>query len=234
VVPSISSEIRAVVFDAVGTLIHPEPPVAVVYAEAGRRFGSRHDSTTIAAGFAAAFRRQDAIDYAAGLRTDEAREVVRWQTIVAEVLDDVADPEGCFRHLYEYFGAPAAWRTEPDAASTLAGLALRGYRLAIASNFDHRLRAVLEPGELRELPLIISASVGWRKPAPAFFAEACRAVAAESREVLYVGDDSRNDAEGARAAGLSAILFDPQRRTPSDVASITSLGDLLRSRSYPG
>jgi putative hydrolase of the HAD superfamily len=231
VVPSISSEIRAIVFDAVGTLIHPEPPAAVVYAQAGRRFGSRHDSATIAAAFAAAFRRQDAIDYAAALRTDEAREAARWRAIVAEVLDDVADPEACFRHLYEHFGAPAAWRTEPDAVSTLDALALRGYRVGIASNFDQRLRSVLAPGKLRDLPLIISAAIGWRKPAPAFFAEACRAVAAESREVLYVGDDLRNDMEGARDAGLAAILYDPRRRAPSGIPTITSLSDLLRSFS---
>src|SRR4051794_29016008 len=33
-------QIRAVVFDAVGTLIHPEPSAAAVYTAFGRQFGS--------------------------------------------------------------------------------------------------------------------------------------------------------------------------------------------------
>ena len=34
--------IEAVVFDAVGTLLHPEPSAVEVYAEVGRRQGTRH------------------------------------------------------------------------------------------------------------------------------------------------------------------------------------------------
>ncbi len=223
----IPSEVRAVVFDAVGTLIHPEPPAAAVYAEAGRRFGSRLDAAAVAARFAAAFRRQELIDHAAGLRTDEARELARWRAIVAEVLDDVADSEATFRHLYEHFARPSAWRTEPDAAATASGLAARGYRVGIASNFDHRLLGVLAPGELRGLPVVVSAAVGWRKPAAAFFAAVCGTFALHAREVLYVGDDPANDFEGARAAGLPAVLFDPRGRAPAGVPRVGRPGELL-------
>src|SRR5207302_1039003 len=51
------AEVRAVFFDAVGTLIHPEPPAGAVYAEVGRRHGSRLTAAEIARRFAAAFRR---------------------------------------------------------------------------------------------------------------------------------------------------------------------------------
>src|SRR5438132_815361 len=72
---------RAVFFDAVGTLIHPDPPAPAVYAEAARRFGSRLDLPAVTTRFRAAFRRQEEIDHAGGLRTDEAREVARWRAI---------------------------------------------------------------------------------------------------------------------------------------------------------
>ena len=52
----------AVFFDAVGTLIHPDPPAPVVYAAVGRHYGSNLDVETITAHFRAAFRRQEAID----------------------------------------------------------------------------------------------------------------------------------------------------------------------------
>jgi putative hydrolase of the HAD superfamily len=223
----IPSGIRALAFDAVGTLIHPEPPAAVVYTEAGRRFGSSLTLAAVTERFAIGFRRQEEIDRIAGFRTDQPRELARWRAVVAEVLDDVADPERCFNYLYEHFARPSSWRTTKDSESTIASLATRGYRIGIASNFDERLAAVLAPGELSRWPLVISAAVGWRKPAVAFFTSVCRALRAESRAVLYVGNEAETDYFGARAAGLSTVLFDPDGRAPDTVARVASLGELL-------
>src|SRR5438067_2160826 len=83
--------IRAVAFDAVGTLIHPEPSAAEVYASIGRRFGSRLEVAEIRTRFRAAFAEQEVIDRASGWVTSEERERHRWQDIVARVLDDVRD-----------------------------------------------------------------------------------------------------------------------------------------------
>ncbi len=223
----ISGSIRAVVFDAVGTLIHPEPSAATVYTEAARRFGSQLGEAAIAPRFAAAFARQEAADRAAGWRTSEAREVARWRAIVAEVLDDVRDPEACFQYLYGHFARPSAWRSEPDAAGTFARLSGRGYRLAIASNFDSRLPGVLAADAFRGVPIVVSATVGWRKPARAFFQAVCHTVAAEAGEMLYVGDDLSNDYEGARAAGSAAVLFDPRGKASSGVTCLARLADML-------
>jgi putative hydrolase of the HAD superfamily len=223
----ISEHIRAVVFDAVGTLIHPDPPVADVYANAGRLFGSRLATSEIATRFRAAFRRQEESDFAAGLRTSEAREVERWRAIVGEVLDDVIDREACFRHLYDHFAQPDAWRMEADASATLAALTAQGYRTAIASNFDHRLRAILAPTTLCGLPLVVSAEIGWRKPASAFFERVCRSVAAQPHDVLYVGDQVENDYTGAMSAGLASLVFDPERSAPTHVSRIFRLSELV-------
>ena len=53
----IPPEVRAVFFDAVGTLIHPQPSAAAVYAAVGRRFGTRRTEEEIAARFPTAFAR---------------------------------------------------------------------------------------------------------------------------------------------------------------------------------
>ena len=37
----IPAEVQAIFFDAVGTLIFPQPTAAAIYAEVGRRHGSR-------------------------------------------------------------------------------------------------------------------------------------------------------------------------------------------------
>ena len=216
-------------FDAVGTLIHPEPSAPSVYTAVGRRFGSRLDEAGIAIRFRAAFRRQEEVDYAAGLRTSEGREVGRWRTIVREVLDDVTDAEACFEELYEHFARPDAWACAPETAEVLGALSSRGHVLGIASNFDHRLHGLLQqlPALRPVQHLVISSEVGWRKPAREFFTEMCRQARAPGEQILYVGDDPINDYDGARAAGLQAVLLDPHHRAsippPARLASLSNI-----------
>jgi len=219
-----------VFFDAVGTLIHPEPPAPVVYAAVGRRFGSRLDETTVSFRFRAAFRRQEEADHAGNLRTDEGREVARWRAIVREVFDDIPDAERCFQELYAHFASAVAWRGESEAAEVLAALAARGFLLGIASNFDHRLRGLVEkmPALRPVQHLVISSEIGWRKPAPEFFAAMCRQAASPPEQILYVGDDLANDYVGAKASGLQAVLLDPkQSYAVSEEVRIKSLSGLL-------
>ena len=204
-------------FDAVGTLLHPEPAAPEVYASIGRRFGTRLDGTTIAARFRVAFRRQEEADYADGLHTDEKREFERWRAIVAEVLDDVSDGEACFQELYAHFARPDAWYCLPEIAEVMQTLTARGHVLGIASNFDHRLRGLVENlPTLRSIHhIVVSSEIGWRKPASAFFAEIARRTDAPVERILYVGDDPINDYEGAQTAGIRAVLLDASSRLSS-------------------
>lgn len=220
-----------VFFDAVGTLIHPDPPAPMVYAAAGRRFGSPRDEATIAARFRAAFRRQEELDRVGNLRTGEEREVARWRAIVGEVLDDISDAETCFQELYAHFAQLSAWGCHPESAAVLAALAERGHVLGIASNFDHRLRGLVEnmPALQPVRYLVISSEIGWRKPAPEFFAAMCRQAGSPPEQVLYVGDDLVNDYQGARTAGMRTVLFaaHDSAATPME-ARITSLRELVQ------
>jgi putative hydrolase of the HAD superfamily len=221
--------IRAVYFDAVGTLLHPEPPAAEVYADVAGRYGSGLSLPTIARRFTEAFRREEAVDRAHGLRTSEAREVLRWRQIVAAVLDDVADAEAGFADLYRHFGRPEAWRCDPQAAPLLQHLAAQGYLLGMASNFDQRLWSVVAgKPELHLLArVVISSEVGWRKPAPEFFAALCRSAGVSAPEALYVGDDPANDYHAAEAFGLRGVLLDREgRQGTAGMVRIKQLADL--------
>jgi putative hydrolase of the HAD superfamily len=228
-VPFAPADVRAVFFDAVGTLLYPAPPAEEVYARVGRSHGSRLGQVEVRARFRAAFARQEEVDLAAGLRTDEGREVARWRAIVGEVLADVSDPETCFRELYAHFARPEAWVCDAEAGPVLAGLARRGYGLGLASNFDHRLRGIA--AGLPELApvrhLVISSEVGWRKPAREFFARLCAEAGFPPGRVVLVGDDVVNDLEGATRAGLPAVLLDRAGRTAGPAgARIARLGEL--------
>ncbi len=220
---------RVLFFDAVGTLIHPEPSAVAVYTAVGQQFGSRLDATAIQVRFRRAFRRQEDYDRAHGNRTDNDREVARWRTIVAEVLDDVTDAEACFQELFNHFARPNAWRVTADAGPILRELIDHGYRLGLASNFDRRLHAVADAlPELHALHYrVVSAEVGWRKPAAPFFQKLGEAAEVQLDQILVVGDDFTNDYEGATAAGLTAVLYDPHgNHCGGDSVRVGSLSEL--------
>jgi len=155
---------------------------------------------------------------------------LRWRSIVAEVLDDVADGDACFRELYDHFARPDAWRVEPDAAATLGALAERGLVLGVCSNFDHRLCGLVQarPELALVRRLVVSSEVGWKKPAAGFFAAVARAAELHPEQILMVGDDEDNDFDGARAAGLDARLFDPDGQSGlAPELRIARLSDLV-------
>jgi len=221
--------VAAVFFDAVGTVIYPEPSAAQVYADVGRAFGSGLSVAEIGRRFRSAFAAQEAEDRTAGWRTSEQRELRRWRDIVSQVLDEVRDQEACFAALFEHFARPESWRLDAEAPVLLAHLAQRGYVLGLASNYDRRLRRVVAGmPELACLPhLLISSEVGWRKPAPEFYAALCRVAGLPPERVVHVGDDCENDYRGASAAGLHAVLLDPKAEAADKRTVIRRLKDLL-------
>jgi len=218
--------IKAIFFDAVGTLIHPQPSAAAAYADIGSRFGTRYTRPEISVRFRAAFKREEAIDQANRWRTSERRERERWYNIVSNVLDDVADMESCFDELYRHFARPASWRCDAVMMKLLRDLHKENRKIGLASNYDERLNALIAGfPELQCLaPVVISAEIGWRKPAAEFFAAVCRSVNLPAEHILFVGDDPVNDYQGALAAGMPAILL----QDGADAAAI--LRDCLLSQ----
>ena len=221
--------IQAIVYDAVGTLMHVNPSVEAVYADVGRRFGSRLEAAEIRARFRGAFALQDRLDEAAGWRTSEERERERWRTIVGQVLDDVADADGCFDVLYAAFTKAEAWAFDLEWEAVSAHFQERGLRQALASNFDGRLHGILAsmPAAERIEHVVVSSEVGWRKPAREFFAHLLATLRLPAEEILFVGDDLVNDYEAARAMGMRAMLLDPAGiYRDSGAATVDRLGIL--------
>ncbi|MBX3443664.1 MAG: HAD-IA family hydrolase [Planctomyces sp.] len=222
--------IRAVVFDAVGTVIFADPPIHMAYHRVGRKFGSRIAPEDCGRRFREAFSRASAgRGDGDSLATTEDAEREFWRTLVDEVLPDLADPDACFDALFQHFAEPAAWGVYADVEDTLAELRRRGLKLGIASNFDRRLHPVLDGRpELRGLELrLISSEVGWKKPAAPFFEAVVAACGVRPEEILFIGDDPVNDVQAARAAGMRALLI-ARGGTPA-ADTLTSLEDVLEN-----
>jgi putative hydrolase of the HAD superfamily len=201
--------VRLVYFDAVGTLLRPEPPVALIYQRIGQRYGCPRTVEEIHRAFHQAFADQEAYDAANGYRTNEEREQQRWRAIVSAVLPEAKEAEACFGELWDHFAQPHHWRLEPGSLEVLAHLARQGLQLGLASNFDSRLIGLVQAlPDLRDLldAVWVSSQVGWRKPAAEFYAALGEGY--DPQELLMVGDDRVNDYEGARAAGWHAVLLE--------------------------
>lgn len=222
--------VAGVLFDAVGTLIRPEPSVAEAYTAAARRQGVELDVPSVKSRFQFHFH-SDRVDGPQGLlSTDEATEQKRWRGIVSKVLPEIADPDRVFEELWLHFGKPEMWRVFPDVAATIQALQDAGLEVWIGSNFDSRLRPVVagHPELAGLLPrLIISSEVGYRKPHPQFFRTACERMRLRPRQVLCVGDDLENDIHGARRAGLSGMYLDRGRRGGGDLPTVCELTELI-------
>jgi putative hydrolase of the HAD superfamily len=224
----IDAGIRAVFFDAVGTLLFPRRPVSRTYAEVARRHGATLPEQQIRERFRVAWDRQDRLDQLACWRTDEPRERARWRAIVAETMPE-APAGACFAELWTWFSGPDAWAVHPAAPDLLLELSDRGLAVGIGSNFDARLLRLVD-----QIPAlapvrgrtVVSSVAGWRKPAREFFAALVAAAGCEPSQLLYVGDDLGNDLEGASAAGLRAVLYDPEDQHPA-YPRIRQLRDLL-------
>ena len=222
--------IRAVVFDAVGTLMRSEPSIGQVYAAAGRDFGSRYDETTVMPRFLDSFRRHFGAHR--GLATSDEIERNRWRDIVGEVFDDVADArDGLFERLWEHFARGASWRVFPDVAPTWDALAKTGVTIAIGSNYDSRLRRVCrELTPLHDCSHVFhSSQVGWAKPSVEFFRAVERELGLSPDELLFVGDDRVNDCEGPLEAGWLArwLVRDGRHDGPHVIRSLQELATVV-------
>jgi putative hydrolase of the HAD superfamily len=94
-----------------------------------------------------------------------------------------------------------------DAVPTLRALRQRGLRTAVVSDCGYEL-----PEFLPRLPIaplldarIYSVHVGQRKPHPAMYLAACRALRVDPEECLYVGDGGSRELTGAAEVGMTAV-----------------------------
>jgi putative hydrolase of the HAD superfamily len=220
---------RACVFDAGGTLVHPDWPRLAALAEeaAGRRFADEEMRRAFG----------------------EMLKCVGGQAPGGRVIDQNGR-HWTFRAMYGGLGLDATacdhlvgridathaerhvWcGVDPDAARVVGELKRAGLLVAVISNTeDGRLLDSLEAAGLGGLfdLTVDSHLVGCRKPDAAIFRLALEQLGVGAGDAAFVGDSYAHDALAARAAGMRAILLDPLDLHPESVCPrIGRLGDLL-------
>jgi REG-2-like HAD superfamily hydrolase len=221
------NSIKVLTVDAAGTLIQPWPSVGAVYGKTAREFGIEIKDEEVNERFYKIFgQAQKNKKITMGEEKDFWREVV---TAIFEPFANKQKIDPVFEILWDLFAEGKHWRIAESAEITLQKLKDRGYRLAVLSNNDSRLRSVLNDHEITPLfeALFISSEIGVEKPDPAIFRAVEKTMKEEPSSFLHLGDSYSRDFEGARNAGWSALLYGKPIIESSQISSFPELLDHL-------
>lgn len=116
-----------------------------------------------------------------------------------------------------------------EVRNALAQLKQTGYRMAVLSNRDRPFLETLETHAISEFFefSLAGGEVDSYKPEPGLFEHALQRAGLTAQEAVYVGDNYFADVVGARRAGLTPVLFDPDEIFPeADCIVIKSFDEL--------
>ena len=153
-----------------------------------------------------------------------------WRKLVDLVLNEVApsfnefDRDNLFEVAYEHFAEPGVWELYSEVPDVLKQLQPR-FQLAVVSNFDGRLRFILDHLGISKFftHIFISSEIGADKPDPEIYRRALKLIDLNPNEVLHVGDDPERDWKAASAAGLPVLRLDRPKNSLRDLVTMLKL-----------
>lgn len=215
---------KAIFFDAAGTLVHLTNTVGDHYALVGEEIGLKLDPKRLDDAFFVAWKQMPPRDSIDGPRENDDKDW--WRTLVDLVLNQAApslgelDRDNFFEIAYEHFAEAGVWELYPEVLDVLENLHPR-FQLAVVSNFDGRLRMILEHLGISKYftHVFVSSEIGADKPDPEIFRRALKVIGLTADQVLHAGDDPERDWKAADAAGLPIFRLDRQKNSLRDLLS---------------
>ncbi len=205
----VKAQADVIFFDAAGTLIHLAQPPGWHYAEVTRQHGAPADELALETAFRRVWKSQPPREPSSSPREDDDRGW--WKTIALTALRESTklpasfDEEAWFVDVYQRFAQPGVWLLYDDVLPCLERL--KDCRLAVISNFDGRLRRILEDLLVASYfeKLFISSEVGCEKPHPDIFRKALAGMQISPEKALLIGDDARFDC--GETVGMRTFLL---------------------------
>ncbi|MEP6516335.1 HAD-IA family hydrolase [Microcoleus vaginatus] len=211
---------KIIFLDAAGTLFDVRGSVGEVYGKFARRWGVTVSNEELNAAFFQSFADSNPMAFPGReLAKIPQLEFEWWQAVAAKafqiagVFNQFSDFPKFFLELYAYFATAEPWFVYPDVLPALNKWQQQGIELAVVSNFDSRIYAVLKALNLAEYftSVTISTEVGAAKPQSQIFTAALQKHNCLAENVLHIGDSFKADYCGAKNAGLNAIWLNRQQ-----------------------
>jgi len=200
---------RAVLLDALGTLVELEPP----WVHLAPQLEMEPADVAPAVRAEMDFYKEHAHEG----RDEESLAALRKRC--ADILSWELDREVSVETML----AAIRFRAFDDARPTLDSLRKSGMRLICVSNWDASLPEVLVRCGLGDAldGIVTSAKSGHKKPDPAIFLAALELAGCGTDEAIHVGDTVAEDIAGAAAAGIRALHLD--RSGGGDISSLSEV-----------
>ena len=222
------TKIEAVLFDAGGVLLLPDP---TVIGPLLAPYGADTSTEGLVRAHYAAMRSQD-VD---GEVHDD------WHVYDAAYVRACGIPEHERAEAALILGVTRTahlWRWPiVESVVALRSLHQSGVPIGVVSNAAGQIESVLgrfgvcQVGDGEGVPVVInvdSTIVGVAKPDPAIFSFALDVLDVKPEHVAYVGDSYANDVVGARAAGMRPFLLDPyDDHADADYDRIKAVSELV-------
>ncbi len=204
--------IKAVCFDVDFTLIYPGP---TLQGQGYEFFCARRGVRVDAALFRTAVTRSAPILDEVKAHNYDAQLFVNYTRSIIEHMGGTGPgTETAARDIYDEWAACHHFYLYDDVEPALRTLADAGLKIGLISNTQRPLDVFAAHFELDGLitAAVSSAELGYLKPHPAIFESVLDALGVPAREAVMVGDSVKHDIEGARQAGMRAVLL----RRPGD------------------
>lgn len=201
--------IRAILFDAGGTLIHLDSSRIRDLLSVELNIEISLDRFSRAQSLAMA---RVAELVAAGAGSTEQLKREFYTTLLPETGVSKGKLSAAVECAFKLAREEMLWRKSEEATAPVLGeLKKRGYILGVVSNSDGRIESAFQLAGLTSYFdfFIDSFLVGVEKPDPRIFRMAIERAGVDPSEAAYVGDLYPVDVLGARSAGLLPILYDP-------------------------
>ncbi len=223
--------LKAIFFDAAGTLFKTVRPVGESYSLLARKYGVNVSPERVSERFQSCFSSSPPLAFPRA-RDEQIHELERawWKELVRKIFqpwNSFSQFDDYFSELFAYFTKAEAWSLYPETAGILSALKKQGFILDVISNFDSRIFGILYGLGIasRFDSVVISSRVGHAKPDPEIFHATLHLHGLKSEEALHVGDSPDKDAAGAAAAGLTAVLLN-RRKSVVPSSSFTQISNL--------
>jgi len=216
--------LRAVLFDVDFTLCRPGPELGPSgYERLGREHGLTLEAARYQEARAAALedlRVHPELDHDEAVWVRFTEDIVRGMGGEGPAVREVA------LSIVRGWEQAGNFELYDDAVPALRSLRARGLKLGLVSNTSRDLGAFVAHHRLDVDAWISSRTLGKVKPSPLIFRAALELLGVKAAEAVMVGDSLEDDVEGARAAGLRALLLDRAGLFPGSPDRIESLAEL--------